>query len=125
MSSTFSVTPYGNEYVNLLRTDKTSLIVTANTNIFATDWAPASTSPSNAPVVNFVIYVVPQAAGTLSVFRTTSGTQTNKAETLNGGTNLSVNGAYGFAILVGQNDTINFQYSVTTTFTKFMLIEVP
>src|SRR5438309_4335860 len=123
MSQTFSVTPFANEYVNLLRTDKTNLAVTANTNIFATDWAPASNSPVPAPVVNFVIYLVPQAAGTFSAFRTVSGVATNKAETFNGGTNLSVNGNYGFAMLVGQFDTINFQYSVSTNFTKFILVE--
>lgn len=130
MSLASSASPVANQYVNLLRTDQSSLLVTANTNIFATDWAVATrvgvVAPLTAPpVVAFVIYVTPQAAGTFSAFRTKSGVPTNKAETFNGGTNLSVNGAYGFAMLVGQNDTINFQYSVNTTFTEFMLVEVP
>jgi hypothetical protein len=125
MSITFSATPFANEYVNLLRENDTNLAVTANTNIFATDFAVAARFPFVAPVTNFVIYVVPQAAGTLAVRRTVSNVATGQNEVLNGGTNLSVNSAYAFAILVGQNDTINFQYSVSTTFTKFILVEVP
>jgi hypothetical protein len=125
LSTTFSATAFGNIYVNLLRTDKTTLAVTANTNIFSTDFAPGATSPFAAPVVAFVVYIVPQAAGALNVRRTTSGTATNQNESLNAGGNLNANAAYAFSFLVGQNDTINFQYSVTTTLTKFVLVEVP
>lgn len=131
MSTTYTASPFGNQYANLLRQRSTTLVVTANTNFFSQDFAVASSvgtsgaSLTTAPVVAFVIYIVPQAAGTFSAFRTVSGVATNKAETFNGGTNLSVNGNYGFAMLVESNDTVNFQYSVSTTLTKFILVEVP
>jgi hypothetical protein len=125
MSSAFNPSSLGNQYVNLLRTDKTSIAVTANTNIFSPDFAIASQSPTPAFVVAYVIYIVPQGAGTFKARRTVSGVATNIDEVFNGGTNLSANGAYGFAMLVGQNDTINFQYSISTTLTKFILVEVP
>jgi hypothetical protein len=105
---------------SIIQADKTSLAVSANTNIFTTDLKPISTG-----MTTFVIYIVPQLAGALSVFRTVSGTATNKAELLNSGTSLAVNTAYAFSVPVGTNDTINLQYSVPTTLTQLVVIETP
>jgi predicted phage tail protein len=105
----------------LIQSDKVSLVVTANTNIFAKDFAPISTGTMS----NFTIYIVPQLAGAFSAFRTVSGTATSKAETFNAGASLVANCGYTFSIPIGLNDTMNFQYSVSTTLTQLKIIETP
>lgn len=113
---------------SIIKVDKTSLAVSANTNIFATDLVPLSTSTPSTPT-KFIIYIVPHSAGILSAFRTTSGTATTRKETflpvgLTVAT-LGIDTEYEFSIRVGPNDTINLQYSVSDTLTKLMIIESP
>jgi hypothetical protein len=98
------------------RVDVFNLGVTANTNILAKDIVPTHT-----PVSYFVLYCSFQAAGTLNVKRTKAGVTVT--EGLNAATDLNANAAYIFAIRASSLETINFQYTVTTTMSKLLVTE--
>jgi hypothetical protein len=92
-------------------------LVTANTNIFASDL-----SPTNNPTT-FRIYACFDTSGILTVRRTKAGITVS--EQLNDGSALVANGAYMFDIIVESGETINFQYSVDATVIVFKVIEIP
>ena len=91
--------------------------IVASNDIFSSDL-----EPTNSPTA-FRIYVAFNAAGVLTV-RRTSGT-TTVSEQLNGGGNLAANAAYVFDIVVEIGDSINLQYSVGGTCIALKVLEVP
>jgi len=93
--------------------------VSANTNIISTD-ATKQLYARNPPCL-FRIYVVFQGAGTLTLYRTTSGQAI--PELLNAGGQLSANTAYLFDVLVDQGEKIDFQYSAGTVLSKLSVVE--
>jgi hypothetical protein len=90
--------------------------ITANTNIFASDLAPA-----NSPTT-FRIYACFDTGGVLAV-RRTKGTVT-VSEQLNSGTALVANAAYMFDVIVESGETVNLQYSVDATALCIKVCEV-
>ncbi len=81
----------------------------------------ASITPTNPPC-SFKIYVVAQASGVLTLERT-NGT-TTVSEPLNNGGVLAANTGYFFYADINSGDSINLQYSVTTTFTTLVITEL-
>jgi len=90
--------------------------VTADTDIFG-----SNLTPTNSPTT-FRIYVCFDAAGVLTVRRTSGGTTVS--EQLNSGTTLTANAAYIFDVPVESGESINLQYSVNATALKIMVLEV-
>jgi hypothetical protein len=81
----------------------------------------ASISPTNPPCV-FKIYVNFQASGILTLERTVSSTTVS--EKLHGNTALLANVPYVFYTHVDSTESINLQYSVTTTANKISVVEI-
>ena len=81
----------------------------------------AALSPANPPC-EFKVHVVAQASGILSYVRV-NGTTTTTIP-LNSGTALQANSPYTFYIPVNSGDTIDFQYSVATTFSELIVWEL-
>lgn len=81
----------------------------------------ASITPTNPPCA-FKVYVTPKSAGVLTAVRTNGTTTIN--EVLNNGNPLTAGAEQIFTILVNSGDSINFQYSISTTFYAFFVNEV-
>jgi len=90
--------------------------VTANTNIFASYLTPAS-SPCT-----FRIYACFNASGVLSVVKRVG--ETEVVMQLNSGNTLSANCLYAFDIFIGENEEINFRYSVDATALDVKVFEI-
>jgi len=91
--------------------------ITADTDIF--DPGP---EPTNSPTT-FRIYACFDAGGVLSVTRTANGGTVT--EQLNGGAKLNADAAYIFDIIVESGESVNLQYSVSTTALTLKVLEVP
>jgi hypothetical protein len=92
--------------------------VTANTNIFTHDLYP-----SHTPISYFLIYGSFAAAGLLKVKRTKAGSTTTTTEILNTGRALEPNSPLTFLIGVSSSESINIQYSTSTTALKLIVVE--
>ena len=87
-----------------------------NTNFFAADLVPSY------PPTRSRIHVAMNAAGILSLIRTSGGAPVT--ENLNAGVGLNANAAYIFDVVVALADTINLQYSVAATILSCIVTEV-
>ena len=81
----------------------------------------AALVPTNPPC-EFKIHIVAQASGILSYVRANGSTTTTIP--LNSGTALQANSPYTFYIPINSGDTIDFQYSVATTFSELIVWEL-
>ena len=81
----------------------------------------ASLIPTNPPC-EFKVHIVAEASGVLSYVRTNGSTTTTIP--LNSGTALQANSPYTFYIPINSGDTIDFQYSVATTFSELIVWEL-
>ncbi len=102
----------------ITKVDQHNVSVTASTGILSSDL-----SPTNTPCI-FRIYVVPTgftSAPTFSVIRKVGAT--SYTENLNSGSTLSNDTAYIFDILVGSDETINFQCDQAGTLSTLLVAE--
>jgi hypothetical protein len=101
----------------IVKNDIFNIAVTANTDIFSTVM-----TPTTVPLAYFVIYATFQAAGRLVIKRIKSGVSV--LERLNEDSDLKVNTAYMFIIPVSEGETVNMQYTTSTTASKLMILEI-
>lgn len=87
------------------------------------DILPQSYAATFKPVSFFMVYAVFELSGSLVIRRTFTDLGVTKTEVLNEGYPMAENAAYIFAFPVSEDETINFQYSQTTTCTKLTLLE--
>ena len=87
------------------------------------DILPQNQAATYKPVSFFMVYAVFELSGSLVIRRTFTDLGVTKTEVLNEGYPMADNAAYIFAFPVSENETINFQYSQTTTCTKLTLLE--
>jgi hypothetical protein len=109
----------GNQYYKIIpdaKGTKFNEAVTLNTDIFG-----AFITPTTTPAV-LRIYVCFLLGGTLKVQRKIGGTTVT--ELLNAGAALVANASYSFDIIVDATESINLQYSVSTTALKVSVVEV-
>jgi len=90
--------------------------VTANTNFFSENIVPT------VPPCIIRIYACFNASGILSVVKKVG--ETEVVMQLNGGSTLSANCLYAFDIFVGENEEINFRYSVDATALDVKIYEI-
>lgn len=100
------------------RSDIRNTSITLNTNIFSEDITPVY-----YPNSFFTVYACFQAAGILKVMRTFIDLGVTGTELMNEGNALAANAAYIFAFPTNENETINLQFSTSTTATKILLLE--
>ncbi len=81
----------------------------------------AALAPTNPPC-EFKVHIVAEASGVLSYVRV-NGTTTTTIP-LNSGASLQANSPYTFYVPVNSGDTIDFQYSVATTFSELIVWEL-
>jgi hypothetical protein len=93
--------------------------ITANTNILA-----SNVSPSASPIATFLIYVALQTnAGKLKIIRTLASGSVAAPEILNSDTDLAVNTAYVFSLVLEDGESFNIQYTAVSTVTKLIVME--
>ena len=103
-------TKLGTRYSN-----SAALVVTANTDVFTTDYAPTYDDSF------LYVYVISNTSGVFNIMRT-NGT-TTITETMNCGNALHANVGYTFIVPIKSGDTINVQYSVGATINTLILKE--
>jgi hypothetical protein len=106
--------PFGD---TIIKFDANNIAVTANANILNPD-----ITPTGIPLAWFVVYGVFQLAGRLKIVR--SRNNVSLSEILNEDTDLKANAAYMFIVPVYTGESINIQYSTTTTASKLSILEV-
>lgn len=95
----------------IVKGNKFNSAVIAATDIFDDDMSPSYAATACATY--FRIYAAFDAAGVLTIRRTKAGVTVS--EKLNSGANLNADSAYGFDVLMHENETVNLQYSVNAT----------
>ena len=84
---------------------------------------PKDLKVTSIPVGWFIVYAVFQDDGVLSIIRY-DPSDIASIENLNEGDNLLADTAYMFIFPVSQGEEINFQYSVPSTISKLLVLEI-